>query len=66
MRTTHFCGSGEGVRYLWSHVPSGREVGYSGGRVSQGGYGIPTTRRDMGPAIPYPKKGHETRDQEGT
>ena len=33
MRTTRFCGSGEGVGYLWSHVPSsGREVGYSGGR----------------------------------
>ena len=42
-----------------------RRVRHPGGRVSKGSDGY-TPRRDMEPEIPYPPKGHRTRDQEGT
>ena len=44
--------------------------GYPGGRVSKGvgypGVGYTPSRRDMGPKIPTPQKGHGTKDQERT
>ena len=76
MRTARLCGSlggvGRGVSPVALPGGGGIEVGYPGGKISQGvghsggvqgGRVYPPPRRDTGPEIPYsPQKEHGTRD----